>query len=264
MKIYFSFILLLIATSHCVTQKKSANVSNDLGTVEFVITPLISGKRIYFDSIYQSPNGEKYQLKTLRFYLSNIAFAKSTGDETPIVSEIPTGVFLVDFNNSTNNAGDYKLSYKVKAGQYSDIRFDMGVPRELNHADPATAKFPLDLGRGDMYWEWNSGYIFLLAEGYGPDVYKNSFHFAVGSDARIMPFSFGNLFNVVPLVKVEKNKVTKIYFEFDFNKVLVNGNGSNYSFKSFETAIVHGGYQADVLRTNILNAFKFVSAEVVE
>jgi hypothetical protein len=257
------FLFLRCAPGKTIKGDKAEDLS---GTVELIITPMVSGKPLFMDTVYASPDGGKYSLKTLRFFLSNIALAKSIGEESAAVPETPTGVYLIDFNNPDYDAGhglqSCKITFKVKPGQYSDIRLNVGVPRQLNHADPATAKFPLDLGRGNMYWDWNSGYIFLLAEGKGPEVYKNNFHFAVGSDSRMMSFSFGNLFNVVPLIQVEKNKTTRIHFTFDFNKLLINGDGSIYSFKYFESATVHGGYYADKLSLNAINTLKFISSEI--
>lgn len=49
---------------------------------------------------------------------------------------------------------------------YSAIRFTVGVPFDLNHANPLTAKAPLD--RGELFWSWQLGYKFLrvdLADG---------------------------------------------------------------------------------------------------
>lgn len=49
---------------------------------------------------------------------------------------------------------------------YSAIRFTLGVPFDLNHANPLTAAAPLD--RSELFWSWQLGYKFLrvdLADG---------------------------------------------------------------------------------------------------
>ena len=48
------------------------------------------------------------------------------------------------------------------AGAYSGIRLTVGVPFELNHANPLAAAAPLD--RGEMFWSWQSGHKFLRAD----------------------------------------------------------------------------------------------------
>ncbi len=54
-------------------------------------------------------------------------------------------------------------------GKYRGIRFTVGVPFALNHANPLTAAAPLD--RGPLFWTWQSGYKFLRA-----DFDHSSFH----------------------------------------------------------------------------------------
>jgi uncharacterized repeat protein (TIGR04052 family) len=49
----------------------------------------------------------------------------------------------------------------VRAGEYRGLRFTVGVPFSLNHANPLTAGPPLD--DADMHWHWRSGYKFLRA-----------------------------------------------------------------------------------------------------
>ena len=53
------------------------------------------------------------------------------------------------------------LRGRVPRGDYRGISFDIGVPFELNHADPLTAEAPLD--DSAMHWHWRSGYKFLRA-----------------------------------------------------------------------------------------------------
>jgi uncharacterized repeat protein (TIGR04052 family) len=46
--------------------------------------------------------------------------------------------------------------------RFTGIRFTVGVPFDLNHADPLVALPPLD--RGELFWTWQSGYKFLRAD----------------------------------------------------------------------------------------------------
>jgi len=49
----------------------------------------------------------------------------------------------------------------ARAGEYRGLRFTVGVPFSLNHANPMTAGPPLD--DPAMHWHWRSGYKFLRA-----------------------------------------------------------------------------------------------------
>ncbi|MBX9851081.1 MAG: hypothetical protein K2X86_04900 [Cytophagaceae bacterium] len=97
-KILYAIILAVISGS-CTSSKKNAAVRNQelTGEVEFVITPVINDTPIYFDSLYNFPGGEKFQLKVLKLYLSEIALSRSTGVEYKSISdEFRAGVFLAD------------------------------------------------------------------------------------------------------------------------------------------------------------------------
>ncbi len=61
-------------------------------------------------------------------------------------------------------------------GRYRGIRFVVGVPFELNHANPMTADAPLD--DAAMHWHWRSGYKFLRA---GIDHVDDGFWIHLGS-----------------------------------------------------------------------------------
>ena len=261
--------LVLISFILSVPLVSTAQSGKATGITELVITPMVGNKPLYIDSTYSTPDpaGIKYTLKKLKFFISDIAFAPATGKEVSITSEkFKNGVYLIDFQESNFDAGhgkqSYKIEFKLPQGQYSDIRFNIGVPRSLNHQDPTVAPPPLDVAKADMYWAWNSGYIFLLAEGKltGHDF----FHFAVGGDARIMPMYFGNLFNVKPLIQITDKNITRINFILDFSEIFKSSSGSYYSIQGEENAIVHGGHQADALRNNFLKALKYSSVTIAD
>ncbi|HEY8402792.1 MAG TPA: MbnP family protein, partial [Cytophagaceae bacterium] len=234
------------------------------GNVELVIIPKAGEGPLFLDSIYTSSSGVQYSLKALRLFLCDIALARSTGSEYKTFSkENNSGIYLMDFGKPNFNPGmgkqSYKISFKAPVGEYSDIRYTIGVPRELNHSDPAMATGVLSLGQAaSMYWEWNSGYIFFLADGklynidnedifHQNEPYIELFHFAIGGDSRIMPLAFGNLFEIEPLLKIEEGKTTRIFFSLNFEKLLINGDNTLYRLNSFGKAMVHGGHYADVL-----------------
>jgi hypothetical protein len=272
MKNIFSYrhFIFLLFLSACISSKSSKISKEPSETVELIIIPYAGEKPLYMDSLYQSPAGQIYSVKKLSFFINDIALSGSSGKEYAVKSENnQTGVFLLNFTKPDFDAGygiqSCKIFFKAKPGDYSDIRFTFGVPRELNHSDPAVAPSPLNLAQAaEMYWEWNSGYIFFLAEGKIYNQENKLFHFALGNDSRIMPFSFGNLFEVSPLIKVQKGKTTRIKFALDLNKLLVNGDKTTYTLNSSAQTIVHGGYYADILRNNLIHSVKFISADIIE
>lgn len=256
----------LLLLCSCANQKTKSHATVSTGKVEFICVPMVGDKPFYFDSIYKTPAGETYAVNNLKFFLSDIAFSRSDISERPAQSATAAyGVYLADFTETTGDTMAGKLRYKagfdMQTGAYSDIRFNIGIPRFHNHGDPTQAPSPLNIGNTDMFWEWNSGYIFFLLEGKSDYAEDSIIHIAVGGDSRIMPVSFGDLFNAVPLVRVQENAITRIYFKLDLNSIFINADGSLYSFKSGEAAVVHGGYYADRMRLNILQSVEFISTE---
>jgi len=255
------FLVLLIGA--CKKDKGAIPVAadQDKGKVELIFMPVAGSGNLLKDSIYTSGAGEQFRLTKLKFFVSDIGLAAGNSSEETAKDSSGRNIFLVNF---TSLPSSEKLKFEVKSGEYKGLRFNIGLPRDVNHADPTVALPPLNLAQSDMYWSWNSGYIFFLVEGNGPDVYQNKFHFGIGEDKRIMPFSFGNVLSPQTPFKIEKGKTTRIILKFDIQKMLVNGNGSYYSLGSQSSAMVHGGYFADLLSANISNTLELISSEIVE
>ncbi len=242
------------------------------GKIEVVFVPKKGTTPFIMNTDIVTPAGETIKISKWKFFLSNIGLSKADASENPA---IPTdsntaGIYHIDFGAPTTTVDGvtnaYSISFNATVGSYNDIRFDVGIPREKNHADPTSALFPLDLSQEDMYWSWNSGYVFMLIEGSGNTVanYDKNFHFGIGTDARMMSFFFGNMLNTIPKYTVEEGKTTKLIIEIDMDRILTNGDGTLYSFTSKSSAQVHGGYYADMVKANISEAMSLVSTKIIQ
>lgn len=127
--------------------------------VELKINLRIGDQPMQFGQTYQTPQGQRYQIDMLKFYISDVALVRPDGSEVKV-----DGLALVDFKRDAPTQGVSVLKMDVPAGQYRGIRFNVGVPRELNHLDASTQQMPLGVNSG-MYWAWNPGYIFYRLEG---------------------------------------------------------------------------------------------------
>ena len=47
----------------------------------------------------------------------------------------------------------------MPAGNYTGVRFEVGLPFDKNHAEVTLQPSPLNLSR--MFWNWNAGYKFM-------------------------------------------------------------------------------------------------------
>ncbi|WP_337870228.1 MbnP family protein [Meiothermus sp.] len=127
--------------------------------VELKINLRIGDQPMQFGQTYQTPQGQRYQIDMLKFYISDLALVRPDGSEVKV-----DGLVLADFKRDAPTQGVSVVKMDVPAGQYRGIRFNVGVPRELNHLDAATQQLPLGVNSG-MYWAWNPGYIFYRLEG---------------------------------------------------------------------------------------------------
>jgi uncharacterized repeat protein (TIGR04052 family) len=94
-----------------------------------------------------------------------VAVAAALGAEAPWQDG---AVALLDFEDATGGCEgsgptNTALAVSGPAGPWAGLRFTVGVPFDLNHADAATAGAPLNTSA--MFWSWASGYKFLKFDG---------------------------------------------------------------------------------------------------
>ena len=105
-----------------------------------------------------------------RFYVSKLRLLKADGSETPVALTQDglwqvDDVALLDFEDATGACANgtpetrHVIEGTAPAGDYSGVRFEVGLPFEKNHADSTLAPSPLNLSR--MFWNWNAGYKFM-------------------------------------------------------------------------------------------------------
>jgi uncharacterized repeat protein (TIGR04052 family) len=103
-----------------------------------------------------------------RFYVFDVRLVTDDGEEVPVTLDENVrpwqlgDLALLDFEDGCSN-GDPALNDTVHGtvphGEYTGVRFVMGVPFDLNHGNQATAPEPLSLGA--MFWSWQAGYKFI-------------------------------------------------------------------------------------------------------
>lgn len=108
----------------------------------------------------------------LRFYVHDVRLVRDDGREVPVEldddGKWQNGeVALLDFEDGCGGMGNPDLNDRVlgmaPAGTYTGVRFKVGVPEALNHADASLAGAPLNLT--SLFWNWNAGYKFIRVDG---------------------------------------------------------------------------------------------------
>jgi uncharacterized repeat protein (TIGR04052 family) len=113
------------------------------------------------------------QAGDFRFYVQNVRLIATDGREVPLRLRADSlwqheNVALLDFEDGTGPCANGTAETRdvvvgaVPEGSYRGVRFELGVPFALNHADLATLPPPLSLTR--LFWAWNSGHKFMRVD----------------------------------------------------------------------------------------------------
>lgn len=125
----------------------------------------------------------------MRFYVSRVRLVTPEGREEAVELEQDgrwqlDDLALLDFEDAqppcavgTAATNDVVVG-KVPAGFYNRIRFDLGIPFALNHADASTALSPLNFT--SMFWNWNGGYKFVRVDSFNGEA-LSEFNIHLGS-----------------------------------------------------------------------------------
>lgn len=110
-------------------------------------------------------------VKEFRFYIHDVSLIDNDGKSYDLALNDSVwnhqNLVLLDFmNKDTSCSGSSKSMNTDVSGVVSvpatadltGIRFTLGVPSSLNHADRATASAPLD--QTSLHWNWQNGYKF--------------------------------------------------------------------------------------------------------
>lgn len=121
-------------------------------------------------AVAQLADSERIAVQNLQFYVHDVVLLGGDGrDYVYRLAAVPPWqteqVALIDLAGASGGQRNLALRGHPAgrpAEGFAGIRFVVGVPFELNHANPLTAAAPLD--RTDLLWTWQSGYKFLRAE----------------------------------------------------------------------------------------------------
>ncbi|MGB0523624.1 MAG: MbnP family protein [Flammeovirgaceae bacterium] len=152
------FILLILATTLFSCEDDAVQT----GEMEFVFRNKFRSLPLATDvAQYANSLGEEFVVSTLSYYVSNFELVKDDGSVYTIPQE--DSYFLIRDNDLSTS--DFSIK-NIPVGNYTALRFTIGVDRERSMANVEERQGVLDVvENSDMYWVWNSGYIFMKLEG---------------------------------------------------------------------------------------------------
>ena len=208
-----------------------------------------------FDGTLTTSAGQKLTLTDWQLYISNVSLVKADGSEIRV-----PGLNLLKLGA----AGPFQkvLAFRGDApvGEYRGVRFDIGVPRDLNHKDASTQDAPLGLDSG-MFWAWNPGYIFSRFNGratLGNQTVNVALH--LGGDNHRLSVDLADLMKPGTALTLT-NQGAAVAVRLDAARMVSSGlKGTPFDLKDDQYAQVHGGPVADQLYLNLADAFSLMNA----
>ena len=201
-----------------------AVLSCDTNDMETVVNPNQTGRmHVAFDNVvgtadlklnagtYQNAVGESFAITKLNYFVSNIRLRRDDGSEYIVPQD--SSYFLIQEDKP---ASQTITLANLPMGNYTGMSFVVGVDSLRSLADISKRTGVLDPGLNNgMYWEWNSGYIFLKLEGtstVAPAAQNNAFFYHVGG--------FGGGYNGKKTIN--NLRIITLSFKTDVAKVQAN------------------------------------------
>lgn len=125
------------------------------GNLQIQFQHEVNGSLLRLDTAtYQNAFSQSFQISKFKYYVGNFELKNVTGKVFR-----SNEYFLIDEENALSKLIALK---NIPAGQYTEIGFTLGV--DSLHNCSGAQSGALDPIHG-MFWDWNTGYIFLKLEG---------------------------------------------------------------------------------------------------
>lgn len=159
---------LMVFTTSC--KKEESKKENPQGEFTLELDHHFNNSPFNLNETYQNQGGEALRFTKVRYYISNIELESIDGK----VWRESDSYHLVDLSDPASTL--LKIQ-DVPPGDYHHLSFLIGVDslRNVSGAQEG-ALDPIN----DMFWSWNSGYIFLKLEGESPQAADSSFMYHMG------------------------------------------------------------------------------------
>ncbi|HRG83456.1 MAG TPA: hypothetical protein PLO99_13150 [Chitinophagaceae bacterium] len=238
-KSYFLIVALALIITSCKkeNQEYDPNVKAEL-SVEFDNIAGSSDLQLNTGT-YTNALGQSLKVTKLKYFVSNFKLTRVDGT----VYTVPQNesYFLIEEGNP---AADHAM-LNIPEGEYKSISFVLGVDSLRNTMDVSQRTGVLDVSgaASDMYWSWNSGYIFFRLDGTSPVITAmgSVFQYHIGGFGGYSTPTANNLRTITldlsarGTAKVKDGKETNIHLMVDILKAISGTTNMDFS----TTAMVH-------------------------
>lgn len=217
------------------------------------------------DQSYINEVGEKFNITSFNYFISNIKLHKKNGEEYIIPQD--SSYFLIKENDPASK----QINLNIPQGKYTAITFTIGVDSLRSTMDISHRTGALDISGGmteGMYWTWNSGYIFMKFEGDCEQAPidrtgQRKFRYHIGGFGGYNKPSINNIRTVTidlsqkGLVKAKKNNNSRVLIEA--NALLVFNGRTKVSIAK-NAAVMFGDFSKQISE-NYMQMFSHISTK---
>lgn len=212
-------------------------------SLELNILPRFNQAPLAFDSLTnQTATRQTISVTRLDFLMSDIALHREGGFWVSLTNQFAC-------MSAREGRTSVTLS-NVPGGTFDRLRFQIGVPPAINHADLSQwpAGHPLNPDVNQLYWGWSREYVFLAFEGRWQNGTKESgFSYHLATDKELMTIELA--------VALDTRSAPSLQVALNVDKIL---SGRNIVGLSDATDTTHSRVNdalAMRLRENVENAF---------
>jgi hypothetical protein len=255
----YYILLIILATTGSFAQAQPPANSTTKFTIHF---QNVVGKEILKlkDTYYTNAGGEKFNVTTFNYFISNIKLQRKNGTEHSIPQD--STYYLV----KESDARSKDIILRVPADDYTTITFIVGVDSLMSTSDLTDRTGALDISGGmldGMYWTWNSGYLFVKFEGESEQAKidqtgRHKFRYHIGGYGGYKKASLNNIKTVklaLPEAKATKqNAQVSVTIQADALKIF----DGKTPIRIADNATVMFGEQSKVVADNYSMMFSVV------
>ncbi len=219
------FIGLLLFTAACSSENLEPSNPNDRNNVTLEFENRVAAQTLVLnDTKYTNSSSEDFTITTLNYFISNVALKKTDGT----VVKMPDQYFLV---RQADKSTLMPVLKDVPAADYTEMTFTIGIDsvKSISSVEQRTGVLDVaSYGTDNMYWSWNSGYIFFKMEGISSFAPTNTggikkYQYHVGGFGGRTAATANNLRTVTlslpSVASVRKSKSPTIHLIADISKV---------------------------------------------
>ncbi len=233
MKIHYFFsLLLLFSLVSCLDDDDQRVIPLEASlTVNFEAD--FNGEPLELDGeVYDYPTGDQLKMLLFQYYVSDLVLTRPDAD--PVLL---TEIDLIQYMNA-DGSNTRSRTYSIPTGDYTGIRFGLGVKPELNAMDPS--EFAADFVLNEVeFWNPNARYVFAKIEANakigGSDQFDTGLSYHMGADDLYTTVTLPREFTV--------NENTEVTILADVLRALANDTAV-FDIANPDQQRVHGGNQA--------------------